>query len=65
MLSPPSVHISFGMGTMAGSGSSSSGGGSGSTDNSDRYLRIGIMDQGIGLEDEEEAFGFAQSSSQK
>ena len=36
-----------------------------STDGSDRYLRIRITDRGIGLEDREQAFGFARSSSPK
>jgi pyruvate dehydrogenase kinase 2/3/4 len=60
MSAPPGVHISFGTVTMA-----DGGGGGGSTDDSDRYLRIQITDRGIGLEDEEEAFGFARSSSRK
>mmetsp|Transcript_17694 Transcript_17694/g.38227 ORF Transcript_17694/g.38227 Transcript_17694/m.38227 type:complete len:435 (-) Transcript_17694:2258-3562(-) len=47
---PPSVYISVGK-EMAG-GSSNQG-----------CLRIRIMDQGIGLKNKEEAFGFAQSSS--
>ena len=58
---PPGVHISFGAETTTG-GRSTDGR---STDGSDRYLRIRITDRGIGLEDSEQAFGFARSSSPK
>ena len=61
---PPAVDISFGiMETTTTTGDD----GKSSTDNSSssRYLKIRITDRGIGLEDKEQAFGFARSSSRK
>jgi pyruvate dehydrogenase kinase 2/3/4 len=61
---PPAVDISFGiMETKTTTGDD----GRSSTDNSSssRYLKIRITDRGIGLEDKEQAFGFARSSSRK
>jgi pyruvate dehydrogenase kinase 2/3/4 len=56
---PPDVDISFGTEMMTMSDGRS-------TDNSSsRYLKIRVTDRGIGLEDKEQAFGFARSSSRK
>ena len=46
---PPSVYISIGKEMI----------------NDSQYLRINIIDQGLGLKNKKQAFGFAQSSSQK
>jgi len=55
---PPDVDISFGTEMMTM-------GGDRTAENSKKYLKIRITDRGIGLEDKEQAFGFARSSSRK
>lgn len=58
---PPSVHVCVRIEEIPSDSSKVSGGGF----TSERYLVIQIIDQGTGVRDIDEAFGFARSSSRK